>query len=198
MATAAFTTGSLVADQALETIRAGLAASPDYDGDVADAANLVSSLLVSFIYSREGMPSSARPYLFDPDASEDQLAEDLQDYLVGCGQLGSVRTEVRRIGGGRVDVAFGFPGFNLYVELKVDSTAKPLKDKIAYLRQTASYQTTDKRIGFLLVLKILKAKTVPAWIGDNVDVVEVADDSAGTRHIATLALSGGRTTPSGM
>lgn len=193
-----FTTGSLVADVVLERVRAGLAASPDYAGEVAEAADLVTHLLVSFIHSRQGLTSSARPYLFEQGVDESKLAADLQDYFVGNGRLGGVRTEVRHIGGGRVDVEFAFPGFNLYVELKVDSTATPLPNKGAYLRQSASYQTTDKRIGFLLVLKVLKPKIVAPWFGDAADVVEVTDAAGGIRDVAAFALSGGRTTPSGM
>lgn len=197
---ARFSTGSLVADTVLETIRSGLTDSDDCgtNEDAAAAADLVAMLLVSFIYDRERATSATRPYLFDQNAIEENLASDIQDYLVGCGQLGSVRTEVRRVGGGRVDIEFAFSGFNLYVELKADSTAVPLGDKGAYLRQTASYQSTDVRVGFLLVLKILKPKTVATHLTDNVEVVTVLDANGQTRYVVALTLSGGRTTPSGM
>lgn len=197
---ARFSTGSIVADTVLETIRAGLTDSDDYvtREDVAAAADLVAMLVVSFVYDRERATSATRPYLFDQNAIEEHLASDLQDYLVGCGQLGSVRTEVRRVGGGRVDIEFAFSGFNLYIELKADSTAVALGDKGAYLRQTASYQSTDVRVGFLLVLKILKPKTVATHLTDNVEVVTVLDTNGQARHVVALTLSGGRTTPSGM
>lgn len=199
-ALARFSTGSIVADTVLETIRSGLADSHDYTAreDVASAADLVTMLLVSFTYDRERATSATRPYLFDQNAVEEDLAGDLQDYLVGCGQLGGVRTEVRRVGGGRVDVEFAFSGFNLYVELKADSTAVPLGDKGNYLRQTAAYQSTDVRVGFLLVLKILKPKNVATHLTDNAEVVEVRDVDGQERHVVALTLSGGRTAPSGM
>lgn len=199
-ALARFSTGSLVADTVLETIRAGLVGSNDYSTreDVAAAADLVAMLLVSFVYDRERATSATRPYLFDQNAVEEDLASDLQDYLVGCGQLGGIRTEVRRVGGGRVDIEFAFGGFNLYVELKADSTTVPLGDKGAYLRQTASYQSTDVRVGFLLVLKILKPKAVATHLTDNAEVIEVLDAGEQARHVVALTLSGGRTTPSGM
>ena len=65
------TTGSLVADTVLESVRAGLADSDDYimREDVASATDLVAMLLVSFLYDRERATSSARPYLFDQDAA---------------------------------------------------------------------------------------------------------------------------------
>lgn len=199
-ALARFSTGSIVADTVLETIRSGLADSQDYTTreDVASAADLVTMLLVSFTYDRERATSATRPYLFDQNAVEEDLASDLQDYLVGCGQLAGVRTEVRRVGGGRVDIEFAFSGFNLYVELKADSTAVPLGDKGNYLRQTAAYQSTDVRVGFLLVLKILKPKNVATHLTDNAEVFEVLDAEGQERHVVALTLSGGRTTPSGM
>jgi hypothetical protein len=73
-----------------------------------------------------------------------------------------------------------------------------LGDKRAYLHQTASYQSTDVRVGFLLVLKILRPKTVAAHLTDNAQVIEVVDSGGQPRHVVALSLSGGRTTPSGM
>jgi hypothetical protein len=200
IALARFSTGSIVADAVLEIVRAGLADCADYQmsPDVTAAADLVTRLLVSFLYSRERATESMRAYLFDPSAKEEHLAGDLQDYLVGCGQLGALRTEVRRVSGGRVDIEFAFPGFNLYVELKADSTVVPLGDKFAYQRQTAAYQSTDPRVGFLVVLKILKPKVVAGHLRENVEVVQVVDDGGGTRHVVAMALSGGRTSPSAM
>ncbi len=146
---------------------------------------------MSFLHDRERATSATRPYLFDQEAVEEDLARDLQDFLVGCGQLGGVRTEVRRVGGGRVDIEFAFPGFNLYVELKADSTTVPLGDKSAYLRQTASYQSTDVRVGFLLVLRILRPKSVATHLNDNVEAVRVADAGGRMRHVIAFTLSGG-------
>lgn len=195
-----FSTGSLIANTVLEQVRASLGGCGDYITrvDVEVATDLVTGLLVSFIFDRERATASTRAYLFDQDAVEEDLARDLHDFLVGSGQLGDVRTEVRHVGGGRVDIEFAFAGFNVYAELKADSTATPLGDKVAYLRQTASYQGTDVRVGFLLVLKILKPKAVAAHLSDNVEVIEVPDSGGRARHVVALTLSGGRTAPSGM
>ena len=195
---AMFTTGSLVADQLLEKARLGFSSSPDYQGDVRDAVDSLTLLLVTFLHTRTGLSDAAAPYLYDHDASEEDLARDLQTFIASSGHLGSVRTEVRRIAGGRPDVEFAFPGFNLYVELKADSTKKPLPEKKSYLKQAASYQNADKRIGFLLALKRVPPKTIATWLGDALDVIEVADTNGGIRHVAALTLSAGRTTPSSM
>jgi hypothetical protein len=193
-----FTLGNLVADTLLERIREGFRTCTDYRDDVEEAADLVSGLLVRFLWDRNQLGAGELPYLYNESASEEDLANDLHQFLRASGSLGSILTEVRRIGGGRVDIQFGFPGFNLYVELKVDATKTVTRDKLAYLRQAASYAVADQRIGFLVVLKLLsQKKTVAPHLLECVDVVEVPDGE-GARHIAALTLSGARTRPSDM
>jgi hypothetical protein len=193
------TTGSILADTLLERARHGFAASHDYDGDAQVAADFVTHLLVAFVFSRTGLGENEVPYLYDPEADEPMLARDLQDFVAASGQLGNVRTEVRHIAGGRVDMEFSFPGFNLHVELKVDSSKTPVGDKKSYLGQSAAYQVADKRIGFLLVLKLLPGKKqLAAWLGDALEVVTVPDGSTEPRHIAAITLTGARTKPSAM
>lgn len=194
-----FTLGSLVADELLERARQGFMQSPDYRGDVEEAVNLVAGLLIRFIWDRNQLGESDAPYLFSDDAVEEDLAKDLHGFLRGSGSLGSIKTEIRRVAGGRVDIEFGFPGFHIYVELKVDSTGIPVPKKSAYLRQAASYSVVDKKIGFLVVLKLLPAKKLlPPHLSDCLEVVEVLDVSGAARHIAALTLYGSRTKPSSM
>jgi hypothetical protein len=193
------TTGNMLADTLLERARDGFAASPDYEGDVQIAADFVTHLLIVFIFSRTALGEKEAPYLYDAKANEAMLARDLQDFVAASGQLGNVRTEVRHIAGGRTDMEFSFPGFNLYVELKVDSTKTPLGDKKAYLGQSAAYQVADKRIGFLLVLRLLPTRRQLApWLGDAMEVVTVQAGSVESRHVAAIALAGARTKPSAM
>lgn len=194
-----FTLGSLVADELLERVLQGFMQSPDYAGDVEEAANLVAGLLIRFIWDRNQIGESEAPYLYSEDAIEEDLAKDLHGFLRGSGSLGSIKTEIRRVAGGRVDIEFGFPGFHIYVELKVDSTRIPVPKKSAYLRQAASYSVVDKKIGFLVVLKLLPAKKLlPPHLSDCLEVVEVLDSSGAARHVAALTLSGARTKPSSM
>jgi hypothetical protein len=81
----------------------------------------------------------------------------------------------------------------------VDKTKVPPSDKRAYLGQTAAYQIADKRLGFLLVLKLARAKKIVApWLGHALEVVEVADADGELRHVAAFTLAGARTTPSRM
>jgi hypothetical protein len=195
---AGFTLGNLVADQLLETARAGFSASPDYRGDVQDAVDLVSELLIRFLWDRNQIGEKEAPYLYTDNVKEDELASDLHQFLRGSGSLGSITTEVRHVGGGRVDIKFGFPGFSLYVELKVDGTKIPVPERSAYLRQAASYTAGDQRIGYLIVLKLLPERTVAPHLSDCLEVVEVADSEGNLRHVAAFTLAGARTKPSDM
>lgn len=191
---------SLPINQALERIWNDLDESTDYraqDG-LADAVDLVTALLMSFLFDRSAVGPSEAPYLFDAAASEEDLARDLRTFVRGSGYLHGVDTEVRHVGGGRVDMRFSFPGFNLYVELKQDSTEDPVPDKTSYVNQAATYQAAEPRVGFLLVLKKTPNKTPAASVNDWVQVVETTDAEGAPRHVVAMTLAGARTIPSDM
>lgn len=191
---------SLLVNQALERIWSGLEASTDYrdlDG-VADAVDLITALLMAFLYDRSSIGPSEAPYLFDASASEEDLARDLRTFVRGSGYLHGVDTEVRHVAGGRVDMRFSFPGFNLYVELKQDSTEDPVPDKTSYVNQAATYQAAEPRIGFLLVLKKTPKKTPSISVNNWAKVVETTDADDAPRHVLVMTLAGARTLPSDM
>lgn len=191
---------SLPVNLALQQIWDDLEASTDYrtlDG-VADAVDLVTVLLMAFLFDRSAVGPSEAPYLYDAAASEEDLARDLRTFVRGSGYLNGVDTEVRHVGGGRVDVRFSFPGFNLYVELKQDATEEPVPDKSSYLNQAASYEVAEPRIGFLLVLKKTPKKTPSVSVNDWAHVVEVTDAAGAPRHVVAMMLAGARTIPSNM
>ena len=197
---ARFASTSLVVSETLAAVWRGLEASATYRevDEVAEAVDLVTALLVRFLWHSNAIGQAEAPYLFDPDASEDDLAAALLVFVRGSGFLHGVDTEVRHVGGGRVDVRFAFPGFNLFVELKQDATVAPVPDKRSYLHQTATYQVSDPPVGFLLVLKRTPGKTPPPRLTDCVDVVDVTDSGGALRHVVAMTLPGARTKPSDM
>lgn len=143
---------NLQENRVLTTLQGALSTSPDYVGEVRNAVDEVVMQLVRFVSSRQNAQESRKGYLFDPDAEEGALHDDLYDYLWSA--LGStVDIEVPQIGGGRVDLRVKYAGFSIYLELKVDDTKQPLSDKGAYLNQAATYQATDIRIGFVVALR---------------------------------------------
>lgn len=191
---------SLPVNQALERIWSDLEASTDYrelDG-LADAVDLLTALLMTFLYDRSSIGPSEAPYLFDASASEEDLARDLRTFVRGSGYLHGVDTEVRHVAGGRVDMRFSFPGFHLYVELKQDSTEDPVPDKTSYVNQAAAYQAAEPRIGFLLVLKKTSKKTPAVSVSKWAQVVETTDADGEPRHVLAMTLAGARTIPSDM
>ncbi len=190
-------TGSVSGDVILRRVCDSFSASAAYADEVREAVDQVAHILTTFLFSRDSLGPSEVPYLFDEGSLEKDLAADLEQFIKQSGQFGDVRTEVRHVAGGRVDVEFAYPGFNLYVELKVDSTAVPLGGKVSYLKQSATYETQGPPLGFLMVLRILDPKTVPPLLVNCVEVVQVHDTDDHVRHIATFDVSGNRTAPSG-
>jgi hypothetical protein len=67
---------SLVVDELLERARNGFAQSVDYHGDTAEATDLVTHLLVSFLWDRNQLGEKEAGYLYREDADEEDLARD--------------------------------------------------------------------------------------------------------------------------
>lgn len=189
---------NIVQREVLDDIRAKVAACPDYKGEVAPVVDEVLLLILNFVVSRTAADSAHYPYLFDESALESQVHEDLYGFLVG--NLGSrAEYEVSHVGGGRVDLRLKFDGFAIHIEMKVDSTQVALNDKTAYLKQAATYQGNDIRIGFLIALRhkaFAKGGPPPhlqSLIGHA--SLDIPGDSE-PRHIVTVAVPGSRTRPS--
>lgn len=181
----------------LRSLESALTASPEYVGAVKAAVDEIVFAMVRFVGSRQNAQESRRPYLFNPDANEDALHEDLYDYLsfpFGA----SVDIEVQQVGGGRADLRVRYTGFSVYLELKSDDTLKPLAEKGAYLNQAATYQATDVRIGFVVALRV---KAFPqAGAHPHLTslfthaTVDVAGDTE-PRHLVLVEVPGNRSSP---
>lgn len=180
---------------------AELAACGDFTGDVPEAAATVLDQLIKFVRQRLNSQESSKPYLFDADANEGDLHLDLYDWL-SQGQLGSLtNVEVQEVGAGRVDIQIQFAGFHFYLELKADETAVPVEDKAAYIKQTVSYQATDVRIGFLVVLRKTppKGKSPSLHLTEYVSHTTVSVNGSDVeRHVVMLEVPGNQTKPSGV
>jgi hypothetical protein len=192
---------NLVEAEVYSTTQTCLEASPDYVGEPKCAVDDVLRLIIQFVSSRTNAQSDLYPYLFDPTAVEDHIHKDLLGYLKSGSHGAITEYEVQHVGGGRIDLRLKFSGFSICIEMKVDSTKKPLSDKQAYLKQAVTYQTTDIRIGFLIALrhKAFDPTGAPphlsALIGHT--VFDVPGDPV-PRHIVTVDVPGSRTKPSDM
>jgi hypothetical protein len=191
----------LLEAQVVKAIQSGLTASPDYRGRVAAAVDQLLVLLVRFVADRSNAQFSRKGYLFDADASEDDLHQDLYDYLQSSELGATTEMEVQHVGGGRVDIRIRFEDFGLHVELKADGTRVAMADKTAYVKQAVAYQATDVRIGFLLALRT-KAFD-PTGPSPHLTALfehttfEVPEDPV-PRHIVLVQVPGNRTNPSSM
>jgi hypothetical protein len=176
-----------------------LADNSYYRGEVKEIVDKLTLLLLRFWSSRDGLNPSRNAYLFTPDAVEEDLAKDLKVFLDGTEMNALMTTEVRDVGGGRVDVACNLPRFRLYIELKRDDRQSDVADKHSFLAQTAGYQGADVPIGFLAVLD-LRPRTGPTpHLSACFGVVVLDDPDLGTaRHIVTMLVPGNRTPPSAM
>jgi len=98
-------TDSLVLSEVFADCQRQLVGCPDYRGEVKQAFDQLLVLLLRFMHFR-AQRSKSRPgteYLFRPDALEKELAYDVELFLASSEIGYQVHTEVRDIGGGRVD-----------------------------------------------------------------------------------------------
>lgn len=189
---------NLAQRELFDELREALSTSPDYKDEVAPVVDQVLLLIVNFVASRTGSSAGHYGYLFDATANEDKIHEDLHNYLVGT--LGSrAEYEVSHVGGGRVDIRLKFDTFALHIETKVDDTKLPMGDRTAYLKQAATYQGNDIRIGFLIALRHKAFDPtgppphIKALIGHTAFDI---DSDPEPRHIIHVAVPGSRTNPS--
>lgn len=188
---------NMVQRELYDDIRGKLKVCPDYKGDVVPVVDEVLRLVLNFVVSRTAGEAGHYPYLFDPAAVESAIQDDLHNYLVAA--LGArAEYEVSHVGGGRVDLRLKFDQFAIHIEMKVDDTQVPMSDKAAYLKQAATYQGNDIRIGFLIALRH-KAfpKGPPPHLKALMQHVAFAiPNDPVPRHIVTVAVPGSRTRPS--
>ncbi|WP_157575933.1 hypothetical protein [Mycobacterium sp. GA-2829] len=188
---------NMVQREVYDGIREKFKECPDYRGEVIPVVDEVLRLVLNFVVSRTAGESGHYPYLFDPSAVESAIQEDLYNYLVAA--LGArAEYEVSHVGGGRVDLRLKFGDFAIHIEMKVDDTQVPMSDKSAYLKQAATYQGNDIRIGFLIALRH-KAfpKGPPPHLTSLMQhtAFDIPSDPV-PRHIVTVAVPGSRTKPS--
>ena len=189
----------LVINETFARLQRELSVTTEYRGDVKLAVDEILLLLLRFWRSRDGMGAAEMPYLFKAKALEEELAADLKTWFDGTPHAGRTKTEVRHVGGGRVDVACVFPLFNLYVELKKDIRKKGVAERSNFLSQTAGYQSADVRIGFLAVLDLRDRIGPTPSLDLSFSVVARVDPELGEpRYVVTMLVPGNRIEPSSM
>lgn len=194
-------TDSLILSEIFADCQRQLADCRDYRGEIKQAFDHVLLLLLRFIHFR-AQRSQSRPgteYLFRSDALEKDLAYDVELFLASSEIAYQVHTEVRDIGGGRVDVAVFFAGFTLVCELKREYEDISVAGQHTHLMQAAAYQDSDVALGFLLVLDLKERTGPPSHLRANVRVIVLDNDAlGGSRYVVMLVVPGNRRSPSSM
>ena len=110
---------------------------------------------------------------------------------------GGINIEVRRIGGGRVDVLIAFGTHRVVVELKRElAEASHEGLEAAYGAQAASYQATDYPFGVVLVLDLSADQTGAAPHLDDLVWVHKCEAEGRDRWLVWCVVPGRRVTPS--
>lgn len=189
----------LVVTEVRKEMLNALAPCPDFKDEVAQSVQVVLDQLIRFVSRRMNTQESSKDYLFKDDADEHDLHSDLYDWLCNGQLSGITNVEVQEIGAGRVDIQISFPGFHLYLELKADDTRVPVENKSTYIKQTVTYQVTDVRIGFLIVLRLAppRDKGPASHLRDYVTHTTIdVPGGNGERHVVMLEIPGRQTKPS--
>lgn len=189
-----------VVDEVVNKAIDGLRDCPDFNVPKREQIIPIIISAVRFLArcldEQEGGSTGRTAYLFDPDASEEDLKADLIDWFKGNGLYG-IYQEAPSIGGGRPDIVFAFSEFRFVIELKrelVDASEQSLR---RYLRQPAAYQAADIAVGMLMVLDLCSGP-LPAHMRDNVwvDRVESPEPGGTDRCMVVVRIPGNRRAPS--
>jgi hypothetical protein len=189
-----------VVNQVIEDVGEQLCACPEYQGTVREQLQpvIVSAIrfLARCLNAQEGGGRSHTQYLFDPEALEGDLQQDLVGWLDANGLYGFT-IEAQHIGGGRIDLMFTFDGFRFVIELKREQGGATRSDLSGYLRQAGAYQVTDVALGMLVVLDTTSDPLAP-HIRDNVwvDVLVAAEPGGTDRYLVVVRVPGNRKSPS--
>jgi hypothetical protein len=148
------------------------------------------------------MATPLSEYLFEgddgkPETKEKALHQDFYGSLKMSDLARHVETEVWEIGGGRVDVLLRFDEFRFVVEIKRE-LGDPSPERLQqYLGQSVLYQSTDVKLGLLLVLDLTDKPRGPPSLEKSIWLArsrpKPADD---WRYVVVAVVPGNRRRPS--
>jgi hypothetical protein len=182
-------------------IREALVDCADYRDQVKLEVDHLLDLLVRFLHVRLNIESRYKPYLYKPDANEQDLHLDLFDWLAGQDIAGYATIEATNIAGGRADIRISYGPFHLYLELKADETRVRLANKATYIQQTVAYHGADVQISFLVVLRLAPSDDTgaPPHLSTLVSHTTVTiGEGSDPRHVVMVDVPGNRPKPSEM
>ena len=146
-----------VENRVYRTVLDSLSGDPDYVEPIRAHFDLILRMFVKFVSVRSNDQSMYHTYLAafgkNTPPHESELQRDLFDWFSFAMFTTSVVAERPDVAGGRTDIHISFETFRFVVEVK-----RVLKDWpseiAAYVGQTAAYQQTDVKLGFLAALDL--------------------------------------------
>ncbi len=183
--------------EVFERVKAEVAGDQNYRGVTAARFDRLLLLIVKFVRVRIDDMRTTRAYLaaFSSRSSapkEAALQLDLHDYLTASG---SVDIEKSSVASGRADLYIPDVGFRFVTEVKRlfddwDSELEP------FIAQTAAYQQTDVRLGFLAVLDLTTREPGTPHFSDCIFTRIRTFPSSDERRVVVVRVPANKATPS--
>lgn len=198
---------TLVQQLLLDSVCAGLANAPHFQmPEIGRAFRLLLEKTILFLTDRYDlsriMANPVAQYIFErddgkPGTRELALQRDYFASLHGSELSRHVEAERIEIAGGRVDVLIQFDRFRFVVELKRETSDTSREGLRQYLGQAVFYQSTDAKLGLLLVLDLTEKPSGPrdmekaVWVDRSRPTPE-----SDWRYVVVFLVPGNRPAPS--
>lgn len=187
-----------------DTVRDEISHCPNLRGTCERQFYRWLGLSLQFLQSRQNFTKGNAPkrcsYLFpwqgDDAPNEFALQSDYRDFLEGSSLASATKIEVTDVGGGRADVFVDFGVYRFIAELKRELHDASRENLRKYLGQLTAYQSTDARIGLLLVLDLTKKPKGAPHITENAWVEKFQPVENDDRWAVVLRVPGNRPPPS--
>lgn len=195
----------IVEQRLVARLVAAVAESSDFVSNVSVTFEILLQLIIRFLASRQDIGAFRQivkwSYLFVPEKGKDlpmewDLQEDLWTFLTSSAIGHCISIEKINVAGGRVDISAGFGDHRFIIEAKRELEDASPDNLRRYLPQTITYQSTDVRIGFLVVLDLTPKPSYVPHLDENAWVERTGPNR--DRYVVVVRVPGNRKKPSEM
>jgi hypothetical protein len=197
--------GNPVYQEVMEKVLPALHANSEYASEIRRCFDQLLQQIILFCGDRLdmsrkgwGVEDDRIHYLFNKDAHERDLQDDLRQFLHGnLGWISNIFFEVDSIGAGRIDIAVLFGMLRFIIELKRESSDASRENLRRYLGQSTAYQASSIRLGFLGVLDLTPRVGPAPTLAENVWVETYCPDGQNLhRTVVVFRVPGNLESPS--
>lgn len=188
---------SLKEQELFEKVKAEVASDQDYRADVQMRFDRALLLIIKFVRLRIDEMRARQPYLasFSDRADAPKEVALQLDLLAYLSASGSIEIERSSVSSGRADLYIPETGFRFVIEVKrlLDNWDGELESFIA---QTAAYQQTDVRLGFLAVLDLTEREPGTPHFSNCIFTRLRTFPDSDVRRVVVVRVPGNKSTPS--